>query len=187
LQRNLSGTPQITPDLVTELDRRLDISTRYGISPNRLRSYLQRLKARECQELGMETDPPSSDELTGQVWGEKVRAHRRRQVSVAAILDETFGQFAKCSPDLWEHRAYLMLVGLVYERLATNEDELSTDELVTLSKVLAANRRAEAQRQPDRLPDDPTRPASPPAGELPDRFADAVRQVYGTNLDAASA
>ena len=47
----------------------------------------------------------------------KTAEFRRRQVSVAAILDETFGELAKCDPDLWERRAYLMLIGLVYEKL----------------------------------------------------------------------
>ena len=118
-------------------------------------------------------------------WGEKVRAHRRRQASVAAILDQTFGRFADSGPELWERRAYLMLVGLVYERLAVNEDEISTDELVTLAKVLAENRRAEARSRLDLPSDGPVEPTTPPIGELPDRFADVVRQVYGTKLDAA--
>jgi hypothetical protein len=118
----------------------------------------------------------------GETWNGKMLAHRRRQASVAAILDRTFGQLAKCSPNLWERRAYLMLIGLVYERLATNEEEISTDELVSLAKVLAENRRAEARLREHPQPTDSAEPASPPTGELPERFTDVVRQVYGTNL-----
>lgn len=125
------------------------------------------------------------DESRSDDWSDKVRAHRCRQASVAAILDQTFGQFARCSPELWERRAYLMLVGLVYERLATNEDEISTDELVTLAKVLAENRRAEARLRDNHRPKEPTESTPPPTGELPERFADMVRQVYGTNLQTA--
>ena len=55
------------------------------------------------------TDPePAADD-----WGDKLNACRRRQQSVAAILDRTFGQWAESNPDLWERRAYLMLIGLV--------------------------------------------------------------------------
>lgn len=118
----------------------------------------------------------------GETWNGKVRAHRRRQASVAEILDRTFGQSAKCSPNLWERRAYLMLIGLVYERLATNEEEISTDELVSLAKILAENRRAEARLREHSPPTDSAEPASPSTGELPERFTDIVRQVYGTNL-----
>lgn len=70
----------------------------------------------------------------------KTADFRQRQVSVAAILDETFGELAKCDPDLWERRAYLMLIGLVYEKLATCESTLPTDELISLAKALAENR-----------------------------------------------
>jgi len=119
-------------------------------------------------------------------WEQKVDAHRRRQASVAAILDETFGQLAKCSPDLWERRAYLMLIGLLYERLATNEADISTDELVALSKVLAENRRAEARLRDNHRPPKPEEPAPALGGELPEQLADVVRQVYGTNFQAAA-
>ncbi len=115
-------------------------------------------------------------------WSARVGAHHRRQASVGAILDQTFGRLAKCSPDLWERRAYLMLVGLVYERLATNEDEISTEELVILAKVLAENRRVEARLKDTHVPPEATGPATPRTRALPDNLADVVRQVYGTNL-----
>lgn len=112
-----------------------------------------------------------------------VAVHRHRQASVAAILDQTFGELAKCNPGLWDRRAYLMLVGLVYERLATNEHEIATDELIALAKILAENRRTEA-----RLGDQP-RPSGDSQRQaanerLPANFADIVRQVYGTNFQA---
>ena len=119
---------------------------------------------------------------TGETWKGKIRDHHRRQASVAAILDQTLGHFAKSDPGLWERRAYLMLMGLVYERLATNEEEISTDDLVTLAKVLAENRRAEARAQGNhRLSETPESLRSS-TGKLPDHLADVVRQVYGTNL-----
>ena len=110
----------------------------------------------------------------------KVRAHRCRQASVASILNRTFGRFAKSNPELWERRAYLMLVGLMYERLAVNEKEISTDELTALSKALAEQRRAEAQAGDGRGVE--TDHAENRDGELPQDFAEIVRQVYGTNF-----
>jgi len=115
-------------------------------------------------------------------WKGKVRAHRERQASVAKILNRTFGRFAKSNPELWERRAYLMLVGLMYERLAVNEQEISTDELTALSKALAEQRRAEAQARDGRGVE--TDHAENRDGELPQDFADIVRQVYGTNFHA---
>ena len=73
----------------------------------------------------------------------------------------------------------------MYEKLATNEEELSTDELIALAKALAENRRANVRPSSSKgQPSDNTE-ATPSTGELPGRFADAVRQVYGTNLPAA--
>jgi len=116
-----------------------------------------------------------------------VRRYRQRQASVASILDGLFGRLADCSPELWDRRAYLMLVGLVYERLALDEDEIPTEELVKLAKVLAENRRIEAKLQQttkDPPPDDADEAAD---GALPDRLADVVRQVYGTNFQPPEA
>ena len=110
---------------------------------------------------------------------DRMRTHRRRQASVATILDKTFGKLAESDAQLWDHRAYLMLVGLVYERLATNEQELSTDELVALAKILAENRRAEARRPQGKQTADKDEPPTTNDGPLPKPFADAVREVYG--------
>lgn len=125
---------------------------------------------------------PPRAAVTGEVWKGKVRDHHRRQASVAAILDQTLGHFAKSDPRLWERRAYLMLIGLVYERLATNEEEISTDDLVTLAKVLAENRRAEARAQGNHRLSETPESLQSSTGKLPDHLADVVRQVYGTNL-----
>ena len=137
-------------------------------------------RVRQCVDRSDEpAAPPGSQH--GQ-WNEKVQVHRRRQASVAAVLDQTFGRLAKSSPELWERRAYLMLVGLVYERLATNENEIPSEELIALAKVLAENRRAEARVLENYRLKDATASESPPTGELPDHFAELVRQVYGTNF-----
>ncbi|MDO8630534.1 MAG: hypothetical protein Q7R41_08570, partial [Phycisphaerales bacterium] len=60
-------------------------------------------KAPETNQGAALTDRPPSESNIG--------AFRRRQASVAVILDRTFGSMAKCNPELWERRAYLMLMG----------------------------------------------------------------------------
>lgn len=128
-------------------------------------------------------DLPVAGHTTGEDWHHRLANHRRRQASVSSILDETFGQLAACSPDLWERRAYLMLVGLVYERLALHEDEISTEELISLSKALAENRRVELNQRKLRQGDDTTQAGVSDDEKLPKHFADSVRQVYGLDVE----
>lgn len=117
---------------------------------------------------------------------ESGRGHRLRQASVAVILDQVFGPLAKCDPDLWDRRAYLLLVGSAYERMANNED-ITTDELVKLARVLAENRRSKAGvlSADSAKVDDTAQP-----GEnrlLPDRFGEMVRDLYGTAMPTSEA
>ncbi len=179
LQRTAASTDRITPKIITELDRRFAIADQYGVSKRRLSSYLARLRSTREGKGRPGSNSKAQAENPSDGWGNQVRAHRRRQASVGAILDQTFGQLAKCNPDLWERRAYLMLIGLVYERLATNEDEICTDELIALAKALAENRRAEARLRVHPHSPEVSGPTTDRPGELPDRFADVVRQVYG--------
>lgn len=134
----------------------------------------------EATALSPETEASTQDET--KTYDVRISAHRRRMASVGAFLTETFGRFGESNPDLWDRRAYLMIVGLVYERLVTNESELSTDELVALSKILAESRRAEAQSRKTHASDNGAADKASPTGELPENFAETVRQVYGTNF-----
>jgi hypothetical protein len=113
---------------------------------------------------------------------EKLQTHRERQVSVAKILDATFGPLAECNTGLWDRRAYLMFVGMVYERLAYGEKEIATDELAALAKILAECRRAAGSREGGERNKDSGEEEAPRSGQLPEQFASAVRQVYGTNF-----
>jgi hypothetical protein len=110
-----------------------------------------------------------------------IGAFRRRQASVAAILDGTFGRLAESHPDLWERRAYLMLMGTVYERLAAGPEDIPTDELIALAKALAENRRVEARSRDAKT--DPDAAGVRGGGDLPERFGGIVRQLYGTNFN----
>jgi len=110
---------------------------------------------------------------------DRVQKHRQQQASVSTILDVTFGKLGDSDPSLWERRAYLMLVGMVYERLAIHEDKLPADELVALAKVLAENRRGESRPKEASRPEDSNETVASSTGPLPNRFADMVRELYG--------
>ena len=151
-----------------------------------------RKRVSACQRAA--TDPGNLAEAPGaerEVFDEKMQRYRERQASVASILDGLFGGLADCAPELWERRAYLMLVGLVYERLAVDEDEMPTEELVKLAKVLAENRRVEVKLQQAvkdaQSGDSDTESEDNTEGDLPDHLADVVRQVYGTNFQPPEA
>lgn len=166
LSEAVRTAPAFNETLVKELDERFCLRRNYHISPSGLRAFLFRIR-----------------QPRGSVTRTKLAGIRRRQDSVATILEETFGEKGKKNPLLWEKQAFLSLVGLVFERLSTNEKEVSTEELVTLSKMLAEQRRAEAQSRDSAEPQ--TGPVAVGAGgELPSDFGEAVKQIYGTNFHA---
>ena len=176
LESAARSAEEVNAALVEELDTRLALTGRYGITRRRLRNYLSRV-----HQAARVNDLEQNASAAARAGGVLVR-HRRRQASVAAVLEGMFGHLADCSPDLWDHRAYLMLVGLVYERLALNEQEIPTDELVALAKILAESRRAAVRVDKPPPADQRRGPTSPSADPLPGEFADIVRQVYGTNF-----
>ncbi len=113
-------------------------------------------------------------------------AYRSRQASVASILEGLFGRLADSDPSIWDRRAYQLLVGLVYERLACDTDELPTSELVALAKVLNESRKADIRAVSNAKPDDDDVP-NPASNKLPERFGEMIRQVYGTSIGDAPA
>lgn len=184
---------RISDAVVLQADRQYDVTARFDISKLRLRNFLKRCRARSTAPLVAE--PPSKAEVAVVAPGrpepdrsfeERLREHRRRQVSLACILDTTFGHIGRCSPDLWERRAYLLLVGLVYERLATGKADISTGDLVSLAKVLTDLRRSEQREAKHDAAASSRAPAVSPEGQLPSQLADVVRQVYGTKLGTES-
>jgi len=184
LRIEVAKSGEASARLARELDERFHIQRDHGISRRRLRNFLAKLIVRVS--AGTASDNPVEDGVTGgdssDSFACRLRNHRVRQASVASILDKTFGKLAECAPDLWGHRAYLMLVGVVYERLAINEKDVSTEELVSLAKVIAENRRLEVRLRELGETQRDNGQATTPNGPLPDHFGDIVRRVYGTNF-----
>ncbi len=108
------------------------------------------------------------------------RDRRTRQVCVARILEEGFGGLDQCRPSAWSRRAYWMLAGLIYERLAVDQESLTTAEVVALAKALAERERSQrgssrkaagsGSKRGSRAADETDREA---------RFARMIRDIYG--------
>jgi hypothetical protein len=145
-------------------------------------------KARRTRAVGAKPSlsPTDAAESCDVSWRETVARHRSRQASVSAILNQLFGTLAACAPDLWERRAYLLLVGVVYERLAEKESEISTDELIALAKVLAESRRAEHRARDSTSTRSEMKASEGAGGLLPDAFGHVLQEVYGLEGAGAS-
>jgi len=116
-------------------------------------------------------------------------AIRKRQRALAAALDEFYGEFRDNHPDLWNHRAYLMLIGTVYERLVGGSLELPMEELVQLAKVLADQTKVRGavpvgkENRKKVLPGPERAAAATNDSEVPSHvIAEAIREVYGAVL-----
>ena len=179
--RRVAGlvTP-ITPEVVEELDRRFSLTRQHGVSRRRLGNYVRRLqRSKESEPGSAGSSSPCAQRAAPE---ETLQDRRTRQAHVAEILQVTFGDLASCNPELWDRRAYLMLVGLVYERLAVGEEEISTEEVVALAKVLSESRRIALKANEAVQAGDENGKNNGRRGPLPNRFAEVVRQVYGTNF-----
>ena len=80
----------------------------------------------------------------------------------------------------------MMILAIVYEKLATNEDEISTDELVALAKAFAEIRRAESSSREFRRSNPSREPAEGRDSDDGQPMTQAVRDLYGTSLDHAA-
>lgn len=127
-------------------------------------------------------DSPGPTADKGVHGGAALATHRRRQVSIASLIQSLLGDLTAAQPRMWSRHAYLMLVGLIYERLATSESELSTAELVALSKALAEQRRADAGRGRTRR----RRQKGGSGKDAEPSIDEIVRDLYGITLDQAA-
>lgn len=169
----------LTPTFARQVVRQLNLDDRFGLSPRRVLNYLKRVAA---GELDGKPDPPQPSPAREPARDARLAVHRERQGSIAVILESCFGGPASQKPELWEQRAYLMLIGLVYERLATSAEDISSSELSTLAKVLVDARRAFGAGGKQAESASSEADAKPSAGALPKSFREAVQQVYGTKM-----
>lgn len=186
----LASRKRLRREMIEKLDAAFSLSTRPGLRGAGVTELLRR----RHKELASRPGVASAVALERRAReaaddaDDRLRAYRARQVSIAAILDSMFGRFAECDPTLWDRRAYHLLVGLLYERLATGSDEVGTDELVKLAKALSEVRRAMsnapvAEASTGGADGKDSLEKAEPSG-LPPRLARAVRMVYGMAEEA---
>ena len=115
----------------------------------------------------------------------KLGALRRRQRSIGAILESLFGNPDRWRPNVWGRRAYWMIAGLIYERLAMVESEIDTDELIGLAKILAENRKLELLERESR--GSKRRKHIRAKGDIVSgKLARAIRDIYGMEIDKSA-
>ncbi len=119
--------------------------------------------------------------------GEAVCDFRRRMRSIGRLLREAFGEDREHDPAVVTRDAYRVVVSRIIEALANAKPEISTEELIALSKAVAEQRRLDIARleierkYPQEVPPNDT--DSPgPSRPLPKAFGRVVRDIYGTNL-----
>lgn len=186
LRTAVQSAGRVSDRLVSELDARFDIQNAYGVNINRLRHYLRRIPKKTNPATPRSTARTCTGAAVDQVDPQRLAAYRSRQASVASILEGLFGRLADSDPSIWDRRAYQLLVGLVYERLACDTDELPTSELMALAKVLNESRKADSRAVSKPKPDGDDLP-NPATRKLPERFGEMIRQVYGTSIGDAPA
>lgn len=135
----------------------------------------------EMNAIGDSTTADTSTRTLGAAEG-KLGALRRRQRSIGAILENLFGNPDRWKPNVWGRRAYWLIAGLIYERLAITENEIETDELIGLAKILAENRKLELLERESRGPK--RRRHTRAQGDIVSgKLARAIRDVYGMEVD----
>lgn len=117
-----------------------------------------------------------------------LRAFRRRMHYVGEVIRELFGAQHNGNPEMATRAAYLTVVARIIQALNDDNGTLSTDQLASLSKVLAEQRRLDISEMEleRRLSKDTPKEGAPEgvSKSLPQDFNRIVEQIYGTNLDA---
>ncbi len=119
-----------------------------------------------------------------------VQTFRKRMHYVGLIIRELIGTHRSADPALFTRHAYLIVMSRIIEALSDRQNNLSTTELASLSKVLAEQRRLdisqmEIERRFPKVDPDGNAPDRSDARSLPKDFDHIVEQIYGTNLDAS--
>lgn len=131
----------------------------------------EQVPQRDTASVGDAAVDPAGQE--GDAWAQRVAEHRSRQASVATILEGLAGPLSACRPHLWSKRAWWMLIGLIYERLASDAEGISTGELLTMARVLTESAEGSERKRSGRGKSRRARDAALP---------DVVRRLYGIEL-----
>jgi len=163
LEKEIVSASEVTVTWLDQLDEKFGLWRKYAVTRSGLRGLVYRLQARH---------------------GKEANSLKDRQKWVNALLKQVLGAKGKNNPRLLGQRVYLAMVAVLYDRLVTHGKDISTEELAALSKMLAEQRRAEAQSS--RGSGGREEQGVEGEGELPENFGETVKQLYGTNFQAPS-
>ena len=161
LEKEIASASQVTVAWLDQLDEKFGLGRKYAVTRRGLRDLVIRVRLRH---------------------GKEVKSLRDRQEWAEKLLKVMLGEKGKDNPRLLGQHAYLAIVSVLFERLTTNGKDISTEELAALSRMLAEQRRAEAQSSRGSSGEEAE--AAKGEGELPADFGEAVKQIYGTNFQA---
>lgn len=162
LEKEIVSATEVTVAWLEQLDEKFGLGRIYAVTRRGLRDLVIRVRIRH---------------------GKEVKSLRDRQEWAGKVLKEMVGEKGKDNPQLLGQHAYLAMVAVLFERLTTHGKDISTEELAALSKMLAEQRRAEAQSS--RGSHDEDAQAVKGEGELPEDFGEVVKQIYGTNFQGS--
>ena len=106
----------------------------------------------------------------------------RRWANARQVVGEAVGREEQHDPRIWERGVYQLWLWLVVERLVVGRDEIETNELATISKMLHEQRKLSLEEAKQRQKGDDHDHAAASATGLPAQFGEIVRQIYGTNF-----
>ncbi len=159
VEKEIISVEEVTKAWLKYLDAKFGLREKYGVTESGLRGLVLRVRMRRERELN---------------------ERRGRQLSAMELIKALLGQNGeKDAPQILGHHAYLAIVASLFERL-TNHKDITTEELAALSRMLAEQRRAQAQSS--RAGCVAEAPAAGVGGEAQEDIGESVKRVYGTNF-----
>jgi len=156
LHEKLLAAEKVTTELAETLDREYGLRDKYNVA----QPWHFLVREREAAE----------EEL----YLTRLKNVRRRQLRAGKVLKKIYGKQVESDRALWENGAYLQLVERIFVRLTDEKSGMPTAELTALTKAMAEHRRVSARG--------PEAAETGAGGELPEQFAETVRQIYGVNI-----
>jgi len=144
-------------------------------------------KPKRRRAVHRRSDPPAAAAVPAKEFPDasapQTEAFRRRMREMGEVLSAMARVLADYDPAQWGRGAYLSLLGRVFDRLNGRRTGISLAGLSVLSRIIAEQRRVEAQaaRSESAKPGESSGvPALAP--DLPEHLREAVRQIYGASL-----
>ncbi len=129
----------------------------------------------------------SSGEPTDAMEDRATTAFRDRMRHIGGLIRESFGPRRGSDSASVTRDACRVVVSLIIETLSEATEQISTEELAAVCKMLAEQRKLdiaqmEIERKYPKKPSGGNRSPTGRRGPLPERFGQIVEEIYGTNI-----